>query len=85
MDGGVSIPCGPIVNLDDYYKPNNIDLHEDFITSNLGTLELTAYEASDCGFVETLGPRQVDGENITSNVHEMQDGQTSLKPTESPR
>ena len=85
MDGGVSISCGPVVNLDDYYKPNNIDLYEDFITSNLDTLELIGYEAWDCEFVETMGPRQIDGEKITSYVHEMQDGQAPLKPTESPR
>ena len=85
MDGGVSIPSGPVVNLVDYNKPNNIDLNEDFITSNPCTPGSTGYEASDCEFVEALGPKQGDGEKITSNVHGMQDGQTSLKPTESPR
>lgn len=84
MDGGVSIPNGLVVNLDDYYKPNNIDLNEYFITSNPCTPELTGYEALDCEFVEALGPRQVDGEKITGNVHGMQDGQAPLKSTESP-
>ena len=83
MDGGVSIPSGPVVNLDDYYKPNNIDLNEGFITSNPCTTELTGYEASDCEFVEALGPRQVDGEKIIGNVHRMQHGQAPLKPAAS--
>ena len=79
MGGGVSSPSGHVVNLDDYYKPHNIDLNEDFITSNLDTPELIGYEISDCEFVEALGPRQVDGENVTGNVHGMQEGQTSPK------
>jgi len=71
MDGRVSIPSSLVVNLDDYYELNNINLNEDFIISNPCTPELTRYEASDCEFVEALGPRQVDGENITGNVHGM--------------
>lgn len=81
----MSIPSGPVVNLDGYYESNNIDLNEDFITSNPDTPKLTGYEALDCEFVEALGLRQVDGEKITGNVYEMQDGQAPLKPTKSPR
>ena len=50
MDGGLSIPSGHVVNLDDYYEPSNIDLNEDVRTSNPCTPELTGYEASDCEF-----------------------------------
>ena len=57
MDGKISISFGVVVNLNDYYETNNIDINEDFITSNPNSPELTEYETSDCKKFEVLDPR----------------------------
>lgn len=81
MDGGISVPSGHVVNLNDNYEPGSFDLNEDCITSNPSSPhDTTGYVASDCEFTELNGSTR-GGDQIGTPTRDARE----TEPVESPR